>query len=154
MRSVLSSKMKAQSGRIIYETTVPAGPFNIQDLRSSVRGTLAVSRDGAAVAELHPEKRVYHASKMPMTESAIRYGLAGDLYVVLGDPLSHETWTVRIFHKPFVGWIWAGAMAMASAGETDPRRKKRPFRERCRSIAVRSLQMCASKCCNWPSNIT
>ena len=50
---------------------------------------------------------------MPMTESAIRYGLAGDLYVVLGDPLSHETWTVRIFHKPFVGWIWAGAMAMA-----------------------------------------
>ena len=31
-----------QSGRIIYETTVPAGPFNIQDLRSSVRGTLDV----------------------------------------------------------------------------------------------------------------
>ncbi|MFT3964201.1 heme lyase CcmF/NrfE family subunit [Propionivibrio sp.] len=80
---------------------------------SAVRGTLAVSRDGAAVAELHPEKRVYHASKMPMTESAIRYGLAGDLYVVLGDPVSHATWTVRIFHKPFVGWIWAGAMTMA-----------------------------------------
>ena len=31
-----------QSGRILYETTVPAGPFNIQDLRSSVRGTLDV----------------------------------------------------------------------------------------------------------------
>lgn len=31
-----------QNGRIIYETTVPAGPFNIQDLRSSVRGTLDV----------------------------------------------------------------------------------------------------------------
>ena len=43
MRSVLSSKMKAQSGRIIYETTFPAGPFNIQDLRSSVRGTLAAA---------------------------------------------------------------------------------------------------------------
>ncbi|WP_075181467.1 fimbria/pilus outer membrane usher protein [Pantoea sp. 1.19] len=32
----------SQSGRVIYETTVPAGPFNIQDLRSSVRGTLDV----------------------------------------------------------------------------------------------------------------
>ncbi|MCS3430281.1 fimbria/pilus outer membrane usher protein [Klebsiella sp. BIGb0407] len=32
----------SQNGRIIYETTVPAGPFNIQDLRSSVRGTLDV----------------------------------------------------------------------------------------------------------------
>lgn len=32
----------SQNGRIIYETTVPAGPFNLQDLRSSVRGTLDV----------------------------------------------------------------------------------------------------------------
>ncbi|NDJ55755.1 fimbria/pilus outer membrane usher protein [Enterobacteriaceae bacterium 4M9] len=31
-----------QSGRTIYETTVAAGPFNIQDLRNSVRGTLDV----------------------------------------------------------------------------------------------------------------
>jgi outer membrane usher protein FimD/PapC len=40
----------SQSGRVIYETTVPAGPFNIQDLRSSVRGTLDVrveERDGS-----------------------------------------------------------------------------------------------------------
>lgn len=32
----------SQSGHIINQTTVPAGPFNIQDLRSSVRGTLDV----------------------------------------------------------------------------------------------------------------
>lgn len=32
----------SQNGRVVYETTVPAGPFNIQDLRSSVRGTLDV----------------------------------------------------------------------------------------------------------------
>jgi len=80
---------------------------------SAVRGTLAVSRGGAPVAELQPEKRVYHASKTTMTESAIRYGMFGDLYAVLGDPLSHETWTVRIFHKPFIGWIWGGAASMA-----------------------------------------
>ncbi len=32
----------SQQGRILYETTVPAGPFTIQDLDSSVRGTLDV----------------------------------------------------------------------------------------------------------------
>jgi len=32
----------SQQGRIIYETTVPAGPFTIQDLDSSVRGHLDV----------------------------------------------------------------------------------------------------------------
>jgi len=31
-----------QNGRLIYEMTVPAGPFNIQNLSSSVRGTLNV----------------------------------------------------------------------------------------------------------------
>lgn len=33
----------SQQGRIIYESTVPAGPFSIQDIDSSVRGTLDVT---------------------------------------------------------------------------------------------------------------
>lgn len=32
-----------QQGRVLYESTVPAGPFTIQDLDSSVRGTLDVA---------------------------------------------------------------------------------------------------------------
>ena len=68
------------------------------------------------MAQLQPEKRIYHASKMPMTESAIHSGLFGDLYVVLGDPLSLDTWVLRLFYKPFIGWIWAGAVLMAMGG--------------------------------------
>jgi cytochrome c-type biogenesis protein CcmF len=83
---------------------------------AAARATLEVSKDGVAVAVLHPEKRVYHASQMPMTESAIRYGLTGDLYVALGDPLQGAGWGVRLFHKPFAGWIWAGALLMALGG--------------------------------------
>ncbi len=53
----------SQSGRIIYQTTVPAGPFNIQDLRSSVRGTLdvRVGDEGEAaevVAEQSEQRQV------------------------------------------------------------------------------------------------
>ena len=83
---------------------------------SAVRGRVAVLRGDRVVAELFPEKRIYHASKMPMTESAIDYGLFGDLYVVLGDPLSLDTWTLRVFFKPFIGWIWGGALTMALGG--------------------------------------
>ncbi|MBP6861754.1 MAG: fimbria/pilus outer membrane usher protein [Neisseriaceae bacterium] len=36
----------SQEGRVIYKTTVPAGPFMIQDLSSSVRGKLQVTVEG------------------------------------------------------------------------------------------------------------
>jgi cytochrome c-type biogenesis protein CcmF len=80
------------------------------------RGTLEVSRDGKPVATLHPEKRIYSASGMPFTESAIDYGITRDLYTAMGEPLDGGAWSVRLFHKPFVVWIWIGAVLMALGG--------------------------------------
>lgn len=53
---------------------------------------------------------------MPMTESAIRWGLTRDLYVALGEPLDgspYGAWAVRVQVKPFMRWVWAGALLMA-----------------------------------------
>jgi cytochrome c-type biogenesis protein CcmF len=80
------------------------------------RGTIAITRDGKPVTVLHPEKRVYNASSMPMTEAAIDSGLTRDLYVSLGEPLPDGAWAVRVYHKPFVDWIWGGAVIMAIGG--------------------------------------
>ncbi len=80
------------------------------------RGTLEVSRYGKPVSTLHPEKRIYTASGMPFTESAIDYGLTRDLYTALGESLDGGAWSVRLFHKPFVVWIWIGAVLMALGG--------------------------------------
>jgi cytochrome c-type biogenesis protein CcmF len=80
---------------------------------SAVRGLLRVSGNGLQDLRLEPEKRVYHASQMPMTESAIRYGLTGDLYVSMGEPLPGGAWAMRIYLKPFIGWIWVGALLLA-----------------------------------------
>jgi len=80
------------------------------------RGTLEVSRNGRHVTTLYPEKRTYLASGMPFTESAIDYGFTRDLYVALGEPLGGGAWSVRLFHKPFVVWIWIGAVLMAMGG--------------------------------------
>jgi len=51
-----------------------------------------------------------------MTEAAIDAGLTRDLYVSLGEPLDEKTWTVRVYHKPFIDWIWGGAFVMALGG--------------------------------------
>jgi cytochrome c-type biogenesis protein CcmF len=82
----------------------------------AVRGTVEASRDGQLVRTLRPEKRVYTAQEMPMTEAAIASGLFGDLYVSLGDPVGDSAWTLRVYHKPFVTWIWGGCLLMALGG--------------------------------------
>ena len=51
-----------------------------------------------------------------MTETAIDSGLFRDLYVSLGEPVGGGAWSVRVYYKPFVGWIWGGAVLMALGG--------------------------------------
>jgi cytochrome c-type biogenesis protein CcmF len=86
---------------------------------------------------MYPEKRNYNARGDVMTETAIDSGLFRDLYISLGEPVGLNAWTVRVYYKPFVGWIWGGAVLMALGGGialTDRRyalaaRKERETRE-------------------------
>jgi cytochrome c-type biogenesis protein CcmF len=84
----------------------------------ATRGTFELSKDGKAVRKLYPEKRMYFAHGMPMTEAAIDSGFFGDRYVSLGEPINDEkqSWSVRVYHKPFVTWIWAGCILMTLGG--------------------------------------
>jgi cytochrome c-type biogenesis protein CcmF len=75
-----------------------------------------VSENGQQVARLAPEKRIYTAQNMPMTEAAIDRKITRDLYIALGEALDSQTWVVRVQNKPFVGWIWAGCLIMAFGG--------------------------------------
>lgn len=87
------------------------GPNYMSDI-----GNVDVLRDGKKINVLEPEKRTYNASGMPMTEAAIDTGILRDLYVALGEPLENGAWIVRVYHKPFVDWIWFGCMLMAFGG--------------------------------------
>ena len=82
----------------------------------SQQGTFTVTSNGTAVAILHPEKRFYPVQGSVMTEADISPGVIKDLYVSLGEPLENGAWSVRIYIKPFVQWIWAGAILMAVGG--------------------------------------
>jgi cytochrome c-type biogenesis protein CcmF len=105
--------------------TVAIGPYSLRfagvtevegpNYRAS-RGTLTLERDGRVLRTMRPEKRAYLSSQMPMTEAAIDTGLTRDVYVSLGEPLDGGAWSVRAHHKPFVDWIWWGALLMALGG--------------------------------------
>ena len=79
-------------------------------------GEMVVRRDGAEVARLYPEKRVYPVAAMPTTEAGIANGVWQDIYLVLGDPQADGGWAVRSYIKPFANWIWSGAILMALGG--------------------------------------
>ena len=82
------------------------------------QGRVTISKNDKLITQLYPEKRTYNASGMPMTEAAIDTGLLRDLYVSLGEPIpdSNGAWAVRIYHKPFIDWIWFGCLMMAMGG--------------------------------------
>ncbi|HET6862574.1 MAG TPA: heme lyase CcmF/NrfE family subunit [Pyrinomonadaceae bacterium] len=82
----------------------------------AARAEIVINRNGAEVERMYPEKRNYTASGNVMTETAIDSGLFRDLYISLGEPVAGGAWSVRVYYKPFVGWIWGGAVLMAIGG--------------------------------------
>jgi cytochrome c-type biogenesis protein CcmF len=82
----------------------------------AAQATIEVTKSGKTVATLYPSKRTYLSQQKPMTEAAIDPGFLRDLYATLGDPLSANTWLVRVLYKPFLNWLWAGVALMAFGG--------------------------------------
>ncbi len=85
---------------------------------TAMQGDIEVRRAGstALMRTMHPEKRTYHASGQTMTEADIDTGFFRDLYVSLGEPVDNAAWGVRVYHKPFIDWIWGGCFLMALGG--------------------------------------
>lgn len=66
--------------------------------------------------DIYPEKRIYNIGQMAMTESAIDVTPFRDFYVALGEPLDEHAWSVRLYYKPFVRWIWGGGFMIMVGG--------------------------------------
>ncbi len=95
-------------------------------------GALTVSYEGKEVAKLGPQKREYRVQKMPMTEAAIDAGLFRDLFVAIGEPLGDQgAWSLRIYYKSFIRWIWMGAVFMGLGGliAASDKRYRKPHKE-------------------------
>jgi cytochrome c-type biogenesis protein CcmF len=108
----------------VGDTTSVAGyTFRFADLKEikgpnyiSAQGTFEVTRGETKIATLMPEKRLYTVQQMPQTEAGIDRGFTRDLYVSMGESIGKDLWVVRVQHKPFIGWIWAGCLIIAFGG--------------------------------------
>lgn len=77
------------------------------------QGHFIIRDDKQTLANLYPEKRFFTARETMMTETAIDPGFLRDFYIALGERFQDGTWSVRIYIKPFVRWLWLGGILVA-----------------------------------------
>jgi cytochrome c-type biogenesis protein CcmF len=82
----------------------------------SLVATFQASRGGAPVVRLEAERRRYLVGGQDTTEAAIHTMASGDLYAVVGEAQKDGGYVVRLYFKPLVAWIWAGAAVMVLGG--------------------------------------
>ena len=89
---------------------------NLKEFKSAnydaVIASIIVSKGDRFITEINPEKRLYHSSDSPMTEAGINGRLDRDLYVSLGNMVSDNKWSMRIYDKPLIRLIWIGTIFM------------------------------------------
>ena len=100
-----------------YEFTLLGVRQNLQGPNyTAEQASLAVTRGGKEIAVIEPAKRFYPVQRQSTNETAILTAGFTDIYAALGDGDPRAGWTVRIYHKPLVTWIWLGAALMVAGG--------------------------------------
>jgi cytochrome c-type biogenesis protein CcmF len=113
LRMVPGDSFELAGYNFVFEGTRPIrGPNYMAD-----EGEFIVYKNGDRVTSLFPQKRRYSSGQV-MTEAALDPGLTRDLYVSLGESLDDRgfAWAIRIYHKPFIRFIWIGALLMMAGG--------------------------------------
>src|SRR5215475_990742 len=82
----------------------------------AVGGTLVVTRHGAPVAVMAPQKRRFWVQHQVTSETAIRMHRGNNLLLALGEDLGAGRWSVRIQIRPLVSLVWIAAFIMALGG--------------------------------------
>ena len=112
VRMAVGDKVTLQGYEFVFKGISEfAGPNYTADI-----GHLDVNQNGRKVATLAAEKRFYPVQRNVMTEAGIDSGFTRDLFVALGEQLKNGDWSLRIYVKPFINWIWLGTFIMAFGG--------------------------------------
>lgn len=79
-------------------------------------GGVMVMDNNQPLTFLTPQQRIYTVQKTALAKTAIHANVFRDLYVALGEKLEGKAWSLRIYYKPFVRWIWGGGLLMIVGG--------------------------------------
>lgn len=126
MGILLSSTMsKEREVRLTPGNAVHLGPYQFFFVATKeitgpnyrgIQAVFEVFKNKRPITYLYPEKRIYPVRDMVMTKVSIHPGLFRDLYIALGEPLNENDWSVRIYYKPFIRFIWLGGLFIIAGG--------------------------------------
>ncbi len=81
------------------------------------QAVVEVTRDGRPVALPTPQRRYYEThAHMPMNQASLHRAATRDVYVSLGERLVGDAWSFRLYYKPYMFWMWTGAILLALGG--------------------------------------
>ncbi len=89
--------------------------------------------------ELLPQKRIYSGKGNPMTDASIDKTLSRDLYAALGEELENGAWSMRVYYKPMIRWIWLGCIFMSLGGVLAVSDKR--YRQKVKQKITRSVEV-------------
>jgi len=72
-----------------------------------------IFEDEKDISSVVTEKRTYTPSGQLTTEAGIVTEPFQDLYISMGDNLEADIWSFKVQIKPFIRWIWLGALLIA-----------------------------------------
>ncbi len=121
---VQSFKIEEDVALAVGDTATIGGyDFRLAALRDArgpnyvaVEADVVISKDGAEITTLRPQKRLYNSGGNPMTEAGIQVGPGRDLFAALGEDLGQGRWSLRLQYKPLIRYIWLGALLIALGG--------------------------------------
>ena len=111
--------------RMALGEQIDMGPYTFifdstQDISGSnyagIRAEFTITKQHKLITQLYPQKKFYTVAETVMGEPGIQAGLWRDLYVALGEPIAADEWSLRLYYKPFVRWIWLGALLIVCGG--------------------------------------
>jgi cytochrome c-type biogenesis protein CcmF len=82
----------------------------------SVTAKFNVTKRNGFKQELLAEQRIYTSHDQTLSKPGVLFNAWRDLYLALGNSYPDGGWSVRIYYKPFVRWIWAGGFLLLIGG--------------------------------------
>ena len=132
---------------------VPGSNYNISGYDFRFKGVRKVqgpnyTADEAVIEVWHgeeksgvllPQKRIYSGKGNPMTDASIDKTLSRDLYAALGEELENGAWSMRVYYKPMIRWIWLGCIFMSLGGVLAVSDKR--YRQKVKQKITRSVEV-------------
>ena len=81
----------------------------------SITAHFSVQKNAGVSKSLSAEQRIYPHDQL-LGKTGILFNPWRDLYLALGTSLPDGSWSVRIYYKPFVRWIWFGGFMLLIGG--------------------------------------